>query len=357
MTSGGAERVMANIASRLAERGDIDVDFLFVTAQGPYLEQLHPDVNVIDLDCGRIAFSLPGLVRYLRSSRPDALLSALDPPNLLATVSSRLAFAGNRMVVTEHCDFSSALDAAENRGAAAVVPTLVKWIYPRADAVVAVSHGVADDLAESTGLPRQKVSVVGNPVITAELKAKAAQAPTHPWFGDGGPPVVMAVGRLAHQKNFELLLTSMATVMANRSVRLVIFGEGPDRDKLEAQAGELGIADRVDFPGFVDNPYAHMAAADLFVLSSHFEGLPTVLIEALYCGVPIVSTDCPSGPDEILDGGRHGTLVTPGDPDELAAAIEAALAAESKPAVSEESWRPFEEDTVVEEYLDVLLDR
>lgn len=348
---------MANIASRLAERGDVDVDFLFVTAEGPYLEQLHDGVNVIDLECGRIAFSLPGLIRYLRSARPDALLSALDPPNLLATVSSRLALAGNRMVVTEHCDFSSAIDAAENRRAAAVLPTLVRWIYPRADAVVAVSHGVADDLATSTGIPRDMVSVVGNPVITAELKAKAAQAPTHPWFGDGGPPVVMGVGRLAHQKNFELLLEAMALVVEGHDARLVVFGEGPDRDRLLADAARLGIADRVDFPGFVDNPYAHMAAADVFALSSRFEGLPTVLIEALYCGVPIVSTDCPSGPDEILDGGRYGALVPVDDAAALAAAIGDVLGAETRPTVPDDAWRPFEEDTVVEQYLDVLLSR
>ncbi len=348
---------MANIASQLAARGDVDVDFLFVTADGPYLEQLHDDVNVIDLDCGRIAQSVPGLVRYLRQNRPTALLSALDPPNLCATVATKLAMAGNRIVVTEHCDFSSAVEAAENRGRAAIVPTLVRWVYPRADAVIAVSHGVADDLAESTGLARDLVDVVGNPVITAEVVAKAAQPPTHPWFSDGGAPVVVAVGRLAYQKNFELLIAAMERVLEQRDARLVIFGEGPDRDTLMAQAEAIGIADRVDFAGFVDNPYSHMRAASAFVLSSRFEGLPTVLIEALYCGVPIVSTDCPSGPDEILVGGRYGTLVPVDDQEALAAGIIDALSNEQASSVAAESWEPFQEAEVVEQYLDILLDR
>lgn len=357
MTSGGAERVMANIASQLAVRGDVDVDFLFVTADGPYLEQLHEDVNVIDLQCGRIAQSLPGLVRYLRRSRPTAMLSALDPPNLCATVATKVAMAGNRIVVTEHCDFSSAVQAAENRKRAAVVPWLVQKIYPLADSVIAVSHGVADDLAESTGLSRDLVGVVGNPVITAEVVAKAAEPPSHPWFSDGGPPVVVAVGRLAYQKNFELLIAAMKRVLEQRDARLVIFGEGPDLESLSEQAKRLGIDDRIDFAGFVDNPYAHMRAARAFVLSSRFEGLPTVLIEALYCGVPIVSTDCPSGPDEILVGGKYGTLVPMDDEAALATGIIAALDDKSAAPVPDASWEPFQETEVVEQYLSILLGR
>ncbi len=356
MVSGGAERVMANVASQLAERDDVEVDFLFVTAKGPYLEQLHEGVRIVDFDCRRIANSLPHLIRYLRRERPAALLAALDPPNLVAIAATKVARVRNRVVVTEHCNFSSAIEAAARRDAAALVPTLVGRLYPYADSVIAVSQGVADDLAESTGLARDVIDVVGNPVITSEVRAKAALEPTHPWFIDSGPPVIMAAGRLAHQKNYELLLHSMAKVAEQRQARLVVFGEGPDREDLLALRKRLGLDDVVDFPGFVDNPYAHMRTAKAFVLSSRFEGLPTVLIEALYCGAAVVSTDCPSGPEEILAAGKYGRLVPVEDQTALAAGLIEALDGKiARPG--QESWADFQEQVVVEQYLDILLDR
>jgi glycosyltransferase involved in cell wall biosynthesis len=199
--------------------------------------------------------------------------------------------------------------------------------YPFADAVVAVSSELADDLSAVAGLPRGLIRTVYNPVVGPELPALAAEPAGHPWLRPGGPPVVLGAGRLVEQKDFPTLLRAFALVRRERPARLVILGEGPAgaREGLAALAAGLGVAADLDLPGFVANPYAYMARAAAFALSSLHEGLPGVLIQALACGCPVVSTDCPSGPREILDGGRYGRLVPVGDHEALARAILACL--------------------------------
>ena len=196
-----------------------------------------------------------------------------------------------------------------------------------ADAIVAVSDGVADRLAQATGLPRGSIRTVYNPVVGPELPTLAAEPVGHPWFRHGGPPVVLGAGRLVEQKDFPTLLRAFALVRRARPARLVILGDGPAGacEGLRAIAAALGCAEDLDLPGFVANPFAYMARAAAFALSSLHEGLPGVLIQALACGCPVVSTDCPSGPREILDGGRYGRLVPVGDHEALARAILACL--------------------------------
>ena len=207
------------------------------------------------------------------------------------------------------------------------LPGLLRHAYPMADAIVAVSDGVADRLARKTGLPRAAIRTVYNPVVVPELPALAAEPVAHPWFRPGGPPVVLGVGRLVEQKDFPTLLRAFALVRQRRPARLVILGDGPAeaRRDLEAVAAGLGCAEDLDLPGFVANPFAYMARASVFALSSLHEGLPGALIQALACGCPVVSTDCPSGPSEILEHGRHGRLVPVGDHEALASAILACL--------------------------------
>jgi glycosyltransferase involved in cell wall biosynthesis len=185
---------------------------------------------------------------------------------------------------------------------------------------------------------------------------KKAQAPLdHPWFQPGQPPVVLAVGSLTVQKDFPTLIRAVAHVQETRPVRLLILGEGQDRPTLEAQVRKLGLEQSISLPGFVANPYAYMARASVFVLSSRWEGLPTVLMEALFCGAPVVATDCPSGPREILRGGQYGRLVPVGEVTALADAIQATL--DDKTArPPRESWQPFELESVVNQYIKVLLE-
>jgi glycosyltransferase involved in cell wall biosynthesis len=204
------------------------------------------------------------------------------------------------------------------------------------------------------GIPRSHIQVIYNPIVTPDLQAKAKAPLEHPWFRSGEPPVILAAGRLTAQKDYSMLIRAFARVRQVRPARLMILGEGEDRPILEELARQLGVEQDVSLPGFVMNPYPYMAHAALFVLSSRWEGLPTVLVEALYCGAPLIATDCPSGPREILRDGQYGQLVPVGDDIFLARAIETTLDS-STPHFSRESWHLFELESVVHQYVSTLL--
>jgi glycosyltransferase involved in cell wall biosynthesis len=288
-------------------------------------------VPVIDLQAASTRASLLPLARYLRRRRPDVLVAALAHANIVAVGARWLARVDTALVITHHLGLSTekATFAARRWSA------LRAWFYPRADAIVAVSKDMAVDLARSIGVPPDRVDVILNPVISPGLNALAASRLDHPWFAAGQPPVVIGVGRLESQKDFPTLLRAFALVRQQRPARLLILGEGSERPALEALVRELGLVDDVQLPGFVENPYAYLARAAVFALSSVYEGLPTVLIEALAIGTPVVSTDCQDGPREILDDGRLGRLVPVRDPAALAGAIVATLGEPPAPVPAE----------------------
>jgi glycosyltransferase involved in cell wall biosynthesis len=203
-------------------------------------------------------------------------------------------------------------------------------------------------------IPRSRIQVIYNPIATSDLREKSAAILEHPWFKECEPPVVLAVGRLTRQKGFNILIRAFSRVRRTRAVRLMILGEGEERPFLEDLIRQLGLEQEVSLPGFVQNPYPYMQRASLFVLSSRWEGLPTVLVEALYLGTPIISTDCPGGSREILRDGQYGQLVPVDDPFVLADAMELALSARPH-RPPQESWQPFDSDFVVDRYLGVLL--
>jgi glycosyltransferase involved in cell wall biosynthesis len=352
LSGGGAERAMLNLAHGIAGCGHA-VDLVLAQARGPYLSQVHESVRIVDLKASRVLMSLPVLVSYLRREQPEALISALNYANVVALWARRLAGIPGKVLVNEQNTLSRSVRNSARRRQRMVMP-LVKRFYPWADYVIGNSQGVVDDLSQMTGLPRQRIKLLYNPVVTPEVREKARAALNVPWFEAGQPPVVLAVGRLTKQKDFPTLMRAFAQVRQARPARLLILGEGPDRPALEALANQLGLGDDVALPGFVENPYAYMSRASLYVLSSRWEGLPTVLIEALYCGPPIVATDCPSGPREILAGGRHGSLVPVGDVTALTQAIEAGLAGKT-PHPTEESWHPYSLEAVVDQYVGLLL--
>jgi glycosyltransferase involved in cell wall biosynthesis len=303
---------------------------------------------------------LPGLVDYLRRERPDAMLSVLSYGNLVALWARRLAGVSTRVVVSERNTLSesqSATKKREQRWRNRHLPALIGRTYPFADVVTTVSDGVADDLAATTGLPREKLVTVYNPVVTERLVERAREPLDDPWFRPGELPVVLGVGRLRPQKDLETLLRAFAILRRHQPARLVILGEGPERGKLEALAAELGFAADFALPGFVRNPFAYMARARVFALSSRFEGLPGTLIQAMACGCSVVSTDCPSGPREILEGGRFGALVPVGDAKALAAALEHTLGAPTPPQRLRERAAAFSSERVAKAYLDLLLPR
>jgi glycosyltransferase involved in cell wall biosynthesis len=353
---GGAERIVLNLAAGLGEQG-YAVDLILAQAEGPYLDQVPGSVRLVGLNTRRRRVlrtlgCLPALVRYLRQDRPDALLSGLHA-NIVALWARRLAGLPKRVVITEHNTFSFQNQQLPG-WYSELMFRLVRLFYTWADGIVAVSEGVADDLAQVTGIPRGRIQVIYNPIVTPELEVKTKEALKHLWFEPGEPPVVLAVGRLTEQKDFGTLIQAFARVRRVRAARLLILGEGEDRTELEALVRRLDLEEDVKLLGFVPNPYPYMAKASLFVLSSRWEGLPTVLVEALYCGAHIVATECPSGPREILRGGQYGRLVPVGDVASLAEAVETSL--DNTTARSPcESWQPFKLETVINQYKKILL--
>jgi glycosyltransferase involved in cell wall biosynthesis len=349
---GGAERSMLKLAGGLVERG-YPVDLVLSAAQGPLLAEVPEGVRLVDLKARRVLSSLPALVGYLKREKPDAMLSILHA-NLVALWAGRLAGAPTRFVVSERNTLS--VEAREYWGDLRMrfLPYLVRRFYPWADGIVAVSRGVAADLTRVAGLPPESVRVIYNPIVTPVMQAKAREPIQEAWFDPAQPPVVLAVGRLDAQKDFNTLIRAFALVRQKVLAHLLILGDGDERSRLEALVHRLGLQSEVRMPGFIANPYPYMRCADLFVLSSRWEGLPGVLIEALYCGIPLVATDCPSGPREILAEGKYGALVPVGDQDAMAQAILDGLNGNGKPTPPE-SWQPFTLDEAVNRYLAVLL--
>lgn len=348
---GGAERVILNLTQGMVERG-LPVDLVLAAAEGAFLEQLPPSVRLVDLHAPRVLRSLGPLAGYLRRERPRVLISSMNYANVVALLAAKLSGRNTPVVVTVHTTLSESSRQQQRRLSGLIWPPLLRMFYPYAAHVVAVSSGAADDLSRSSGLPRNRVEVVYNPVITRDILAAAKQAPDHPWFDPGQPPVILGVGRLTRQKDFPTLIRAFANVRRRRPARLIILGEGEDRADLTALAKELGVSDDVELPGFRNAP-AYMAGSALFVLSSAWEGLPTVLIEALAAGTRVVSTDCPSGPREILQDGRLGSLVPVGD---VSALVTAMLEALERPASTApaDALVPFTRDAAVDHYLRLI---
>jgi glycosyltransferase involved in cell wall biosynthesis len=354
MDGGGAERAMAKLAGGIAERG-YDVDLVLSRAVGHYLEEVPATVRIVDLGASRVLASLPRFVAYLRRERPPGVITSMNYVNIVGVWARRLSGIKTVLVANEQNTLSFETRNSPRRRHRAV-ESLAGRFYPWADAVAAVSQGVADDLVREIHVPADVVHVAFNPIITPALRTMAAEPLDHPWFKDDEPPVVVAVGRLAQQKDFGNLIRAFATVRASRNARLMIIGDGPERGALEATVTEAGVGRDVSLPGWISNPYPYMVRAGAYVLSSRWEGLPSVLVEALYCGPPTIATDCPSGPMEILAGGKHGALVPVGDTPALAEAIDRALAGDV-PRPSSESWQPYVQDAVVDRYLHLLGER
>jgi glycosyltransferase involved in cell wall biosynthesis len=349
---GGAERSMLKLAGGMAARG-YPIDMVLARAEGPFLKEVPKTVRVVDLKASRVLTSLFPLVRYMREERPAAILAVLHANNV-ALWARKLSGAKTRIIVSERNTLSTEAEAQKSDLRMRLMPALVRWFYPWSDGVVAVSQGVADDLVQTVGLPAELVKVIYNPIVTPEMIEKVKAPLEHPWFAPGLPPVILSVGRLSEQKDFPTLLRAFAKVRQTHTARLLIIGEGEDRAALEGLVQELGLGEDVSLPGFIANPYPYMVRADMFVLSSRWEGLPGALIEALYCGAPLVSTDCPSGPREILAGGKYGRLTPVGDVDAMAEAIRCTLDGQT-PRPAPDSWKRFEMNTVVDQFLEALL--
>lgn len=308
------------------------------------------------LSLPRASRFLPALVRYLSFERPDGLIVAGTDYNLIALWAKRLSGVPTRIVVSERNSMKEVLEsyASEDKWRWRYTTGLVAKAYPTANAVVANSAGVAVDLANCTGLKLDSLKTIYNPIVSLSLEEKALQPVEHPWFAPGLPPVVLGVGRLHPQKDFATLIRAFARVRSQRDARLVIIGDHrkiEERNDLLSLAEKLGVSNDVDLPGFASNPFSYMAKSDVFVLSSKYEGCPNVLVEALACGCPVVSTRCPHGPDEILENGKYGRLVDVGDDEAMAVAISATLDGSKNPDYLRKRAQDFSFASAVDQYL------
>jgi glycosyltransferase involved in cell wall biosynthesis len=304
----------------------------------------------------RPAESVGPLAHYLAEAQPIALLASPITASLAALWAAHISLSPVRVVAREANTLSRQI-AQRGEWFHARLPALARQWYPRAAGIVAVSRGVAEDFVSLTGVPRERVKVIHSPVDAEQVRALAAEPVGEPWFAPGEPPVVLGVGRLAPAKDFATLLRAFSLLREKRPARLLLLGEGPERERLALLARELGVAHDVRFQGFTRNPFAYMARASVLASSSLYEGLANVLREALVCGCPVVATDCPSGSAEALGGGALGKLVPVGDARALADALEQTLAA--RPARAELARRSslVAGEDGVGRYLDLLLGR
>jgi len=342
---GGVERMVLNLVREFAATPALAVDLVLIRDESRHLQNLPESVRIVRLGVRHSLLAVPAIARYLREARPEALLAAV--------LARWLTGAPTRVVVRLGTTLSEAI---KDRN------PLLRWLrflpirllYPRADAMVAVSSGVADDVRATARVRADRIHVVRNPVITPDIERQAAEAVAHAWLVDAQVPVVLGVGRLTRQKDFPTLIRAFAKVRRQRPIRLIVLGEGRDRAALERLAEQEGVGADVDLPGFQANPYAWLARSSLFVLSSAWEGSPNALTEAMALGVPVVSTDCRSGPRELLDGGRYGPLVPVGDADALAVAMRETLDHPLPPETLRAAVRDYEAGTSARHYLQVL---
>jgi glycosyltransferase involved in cell wall biosynthesis len=350
LSGGGSERLQLDLVPFFIAAG-LEVTILLGAARGVLLSQVPAEARVVSLDAPRQLMALMPLVRYLRRVRPAILLVNTEHAAIISLWARVIARSATRIIVCQHNTFS-----AQSRRAHwqfRILPVLFRLFLGWADRIVAVSVGVADDLQASCGTARAQIAVIYNGVVGSDFARKSAAPVDHPWFGTG-VPVIVAAGRLVEQKDFATLIAAFATVVRRRDVRLVLLGEGPLRSSLKELARSLGVEERIDMPGFRANPLPYLRAGSLVVLSSRYEGFGMVLAEALACGTPVVSTDCPHGPAEIFDHGRYGRLTPVGDSAALAQAILETLDAPPSRPTLESRGNTFTIAASAERYLDLF---
>lgn len=341
-----------NLANEFVARGHA-VDMILLRADGELLPQLDPRVGVVDLAANQMRAAFRPLIRYLRLTRPAALLACMWPLTTVALAAHFVSRVSTRVVVAEHTTWSADRWYLKlmNR---LVLSTTMRVSYPLAAGVVAVSEGAAEDLAQVGHLRRERVTPIYNPIVGGAEPTAAQEEPAVGW-AIGPHRKILAVGRLKVIKDYPTLLRAFALLLGSSDARLLILGDGDERGALERMVVELGISQFVYMPGFSSNPAAFYRTADLLVLSSTGEGFGNVIVEALEAGTPVVSTDCPSGPREILGDGRYGTLVPVGEPEALASAMHAALSRTHDGALLKSRAAEFSVTKAADAYLDLLL--
>lgn len=324
LRGGGAERLHIYLANDWVERGH-SVEFVLMRKRGELLPLISPKVTIIDLGVDRIRHAIRPLSNHLKQSRPEIILSAMWPLTSATVIAWLLSGKHGRLFLSDHNQLSVSC-VREIEISPIFLKAMMRITYPFATGIIAVSQGVKEDLCRLGGFRDERVKVIYNPAATGVSPQRETSAVRDQLWGAGFRHHILAVGTLKAQKDHETLIRAFARLSPDLNAKLAILGDGSLRGELESLIAQLGLQKRVSMPGFVTDPYPWFRSADLFVLSSQWEGFGNVIVEALECGVPVISTDCLSGPAEILENGRYGKLVPIRDPDAMAAAMTASLA-------------------------------
>ncbi|MCG5502172.1 MULTISPECIES: glycosyltransferase [Ectothiorhodospira] len=339
--NGGVERMLVNLACGLSKRG-IPVDFIVNHSHSEFLKDLTEPIKLIKLQEKNKIKIIKSFTKYIINTQPKAILSAKEDCDIIATHAWKRSGKQSKLYIRAVVNTTQQM-MYRNIIRRYWSAWISRTIYRNADGIIAVSRGVADDIYKISKPNIERIHVAPNPVITSDLFKKAQEELDHPWLTNHDKPVILGAGRLGRQKNFSMLISAFANARAKRPMRLIILGDGRRRERLLKQAEELGIANDVFLPGFVKNPYAWISRADLFVLSSLWEGSPNVLTEAMALGIPVISTDCPSGPSELLGNGKYGMLIPINDIDYMSHAIINTL---DKPIKAEDLQKAVENYTL-----------
>jgi glycosyltransferase involved in cell wall biosynthesis len=350
LVGGGAERSYLNLAEGFHRAGYI-VDLILKQAIGEYLSQVPKGINLVDLRASRMARTLPGLIRYLQTGRPCALIAGLELTHMIALIAQAVSGVPTKVIVT--------LNSVVSQEKHFYLPTrsmeklLMKLLYPRAGEIVGVSKGTARDFSNFLGIPLAKIHVIYNPAITPNLLENAKQTINHPWLVDGQPPVVLGVGRLEPVKDFSTLIKAFALARQYAPLRLLILGEGEQREELERLVHQLGLQEDASLPGFQQNPFPFMQRAAVLALTSLREASPNVIIQAMACGCPVIATNCPGGTSELVDDGSYGHLVPVGDSTAMAQAIREVLDGDTRRPPA--GWlQIFKPEHAIQKYLELI---
>ncbi len=372
LSGGGAERAMIHIAEGFADSG-WHVDLVVAQAIGAYASQLPASINLVNL-AARSPLLLNktlALAKYLRSYQPAVLLTTLDIMNATAWAQS-LSGVSTHLVMIVQTHLSQQFRDRHSPLVQRLRWQMVRQFYPLADRIVAVSQGVADDITAMAGIPSEQIRVIYNPVVRPDLVERASEPVEHPWFTDSQKsadgsaedsiPTLLGVGRLVKQKDFATLVRAFSIVHRQRPCRLAILGEADEREAeikpaLDQLVSDLGLEEAVAFLGFVENPYKYMVRAQVFVLSSIYEGFGNVVAEALAVGTSVVSTDCESGPAEILNHGQFGRLAPVGDAAAIASAILETLDQPLPPEMLKARSQDFTIEASLSQYREVVMPR
>lgn len=351
LEGGGAERVAATLANAWTEANKITL--VLASKTGPYLDDLSPHVEVVGLGTERISRSVLKLANVIRKRKPDVLFSTLAHANIAAAMARLLSGPHRPGLFVREAIAASSLSGASSGIGQRLIDLLRGPAYKSADGVICLSLGVEFDLVTNFGISEKKTHVIYNP-LDLGLIAERSRAPKPELYREIAGPIILSAGRLSYQKDYSTLLRAFARVLDERQATLVILGEGEDRQDLEAEVERRGLGGRVIMPGFVDNPFVYMRHAQVFALTSRFEGLPNAMLQAVAVGMPIVSTDCPSGPFEILHKGTYGWLAPVGDDKLVAEGLLAGLAGQLTTVPESVVAETYEANRVAERYLSVF---